>query len=96
MDLGSRIPVGLVVGILVRKSGCPSTAVAAAPLLRPETAANLRTRWLLESATQRLSAASTKTPIGLFIFIAESPVEKVVKSGWPRTRSGVEPKPGSV
>jgi hypothetical protein len=85
---GLSIFTELVAAEPVVKFGWPITAEAAAPLPRAETLANFNTRLLSASDTQRLSEASTNTWKGPFIFEAVVPEEEVVKSGWPKTRSG--------
>src|SRR5438445_3636990 len=81
--------VAVVPPVPVVKVPCPTTTVAASPVVIG--AAYFSTRWLFESTTQRFPAESNEIPVGTLSVVAVVPLVPVVNEPCPITTVAASP-----
>jgi len=91
MPTGPPITLCETVPLPVMKSALPRTPLAAAPLGRLTASSKRKTRLLEKSPTQRVPSSSIARPIGALMPVAERPAVLLVKLGWPKTASALDP-----
>src|SRR2546425_491190 len=89
IPIGKLSVVAVVPAVFVVNEPCPTTTVAASPVVIG--AAYFSTRLLLNSATQRFPAESNEIAVGLLSVVAVVPAVLVVKVPCPTTTVAASP-----